>query len=673
MCISRLFAQVGAPDLRCLEVMNSTDVKLTWIPPADPGNQFTSYEVYFRPNATQSFALLTSNLNSITTTTFIHTASTATIQAAFYFMVTKYGAGGTSSSVHSDTLKTIFLTANANLTNETEDITFNKIHLPKLPSTSTTFTLNKEYPAGTWNTLAITGNTLYPDTLNICKSNLSWQAFLKDGSGCFSSSNLLSGGPYVNSKKPDEPYVDSISVLPNGNTVLAWQIPIDKDIDKYIIQYKVGNTNQPIDVVPGRSSTSYTYTTPTANASSIGLFVQAQDSCTFHQLNSTVDYELRTMFLHTSYNSCAFQTTLNWNPYVWSGVRGVPVETTGKYRIYYSVNGSAFSLVGETTDTLFVHSEVAPAKNVCYFVRVVNAKNTITASSNRTCFFSDQVEAAHYIYLKTATVLDKSTIEVRVYLDNARNSKGMNIQRSENGTDFSTIGFIPFTGESHYFLTDSKAQPLSKSYFYRAMIIDSCGNTRDASNVAKTILLKVHEDEQQLFTKQLSWNEYLGFGGGVSGYNIYRIINDNMNTALIGSTDALTTTYTDNLEGAASQGANINYLVQAVEGIGNPYGIFERSSSNPVPVYMEGNIYVPNAFAPEGTNKTWLPITHFIEKTDYHVSVYNRWGKKVFETTDDTKAWDGNSCIADVYVYLIDYKNARGEYMQVKGNVLLLR
>jgi gliding motility-associated-like protein len=150
-------------------------------------------------------------------------------------------------------------------------------------------------------------------------------------------------------------------------------------------------------------------------------------------------------------------------------------------------------------------------------------------------------------------------------------------------------------------------------------------------------------------------------------------VNDDINTALIGSTDALTTSFTDDIEGSAPQGAKIDYMVQAVEGIGNPYGIFERSSSNPVPVYMEGNLYVPNAFAPNGVNNVWLPITYFIDKSDYHVSVFNRWGKKVFESNDDTKGWDGSNCIADVYVYLIDYKNSRGEYLQVKGNVMLLR
>ena len=150
-------------------------------------------------------------------------------------------------------------------------------------------------------------------------------------------------------------------------------------------------------------------------------------------------------------------------------------------------------------------------------------------------------------------------------------------------------------------------------------------------------------------------------------------MNDDLNAALIGSTDALKTSFTDNIENAAAQGAKIEYVVQAVEGIGNPYGILENSNSNPVSVYMEGTVFVPNAFAPTGVNRTWMPITSFIEKTDYHVRVFDRWGKKVFEAADDVSSWNGEDCIAGVYVYLIDYKNARGEYLELKGTVTLMR
>jgi hypothetical protein len=53
--------------------------------------------------------------------------------------------------------------------------------------------------------------------------------------------------------------------------------------------------------------------------------------------------------------------------------------------------------------------------------------------------------------------------------------------------------------------------------------------------------------------------------------------------------------------------------------------------------------------------------------------VFDRWGKKVFETDKDNEGWDGEGFDDGIYVYLINYKNARGEYVELKGTVALLR
>ncbi len=53
-------------------------------------------------------------------------------------------------------------------------------------------------------------------------------------------------------------------------------------------------------------------------------------------------------------------------------------------------------------------------------------------------------------------------------------------------------------------------------------------------------------------------------------------------------------------------------------------------------------------------------MTHFIDKREYGVTVYNRWGREVFNTGSDNEGWDGAGCKPDVYVYIITYKNARG-------------
>ena len=593
-------------------------------------------------------------------TTFTHTGASANLQSIYYFVKIKFGAGGVSSTAGSDTLRSIHV----NVTQSTPAlaITFNNIHQPRLNSSSTTFTIAKEYPLGTWSNLGATANINYADTVSVCSASLNYRISLQDNSGCISLSNIQ-GGVFNDTKAPDQPVIDSISVLPNGNTVLAWRIPKDADIKLYRIYKNISGINTAIDSVNGRNNTLYTYTTTAANFSTVALYIAAIDSC---KKIGSFDIKPVTMFLLAIYNTCNYSTVLSWNAY-----QGMPKGIL-EYRIYYSVNGSAFIRVGATTGTSFVHTNVNPAQNICYFIRVVNKDQTITSSSNRYCFFSTQTQAPNYVYIKSASIIDKNTAEIKMYLDLSKTSTGIDLTRSEDGINYSGIAFLPFNGTSNYAYTDINLNSQTTSYYYRAVVRDSCGNPRTVSTPHKTILLKVQEDKELIFSKHLNWTDYKGFAGNVSGYNIYRVVNDVRGNSPVGTTGAMDTTYTDDIEDEAPNGSKIEYVVEAVEGISNPYGFLEKSLSNKEQVYMEGRVFIPTAFAPKGLNKIWLPVTHFVDKTDYSLRIFNRWGAKLFETTDDKQGWDGKDANDDVYVYLISYKNARGEYIQLKGTFIML-
>jgi hypothetical protein len=666
-CISRLFSQINAPDLRCLEVLPNGEIKLTWIPPNDPGNQFSHYEVYFATSKQGPYSLLNLTLTALPQTSVIHVTTTGTIQPAFYFMRTRFGATGSSGS--SDTLRTIFLNI---FPSDVLKLSYNYLHEPKLPTTSATFAIDKEFPLGIWNNLANTSAIEYHDTITSCKfQKINYQVTLADASGCFSRSNIQ-GGDYKDDKKPSGVFVDSISVLPNGNTILSWAVPSDIDIRDYEIQHRVNSANTPIDTVYGRNSTFYLFNTQSANSNTVGLFVRALDSCDNGSI--FVDYNISTISLTVSYIPCAYQTIMTWNEYQWPKYNNQVVNELLEYRIYYSVNGSAFVKVGATKDRSFTHNNVNPNANVTYFVRAVNVGGTKTSSSNRKTIYTFEVEAPNFVYIKTASILNNNSAVIKLLLDTSEVSNGIDVYRAKDTSgDFQFVGFIPYNGQPHYEIIDDKIESNKFSYSYKAKVKDSCGNPRTVSNTAKTILLKVSEDAYDIFTRHLSWTQYDGFSGGVSGYNILRVMNDNINPAPVGTTGPEGTSFTDNLEIDAPNGAKIEYIVQAVEGVSNVYGLLEESNSNPAPVYIEGRLYVPNTFVPSGKNNTWRPITHFIDKADYRVTVFNRWGNVVFDTTDDKKEWDGANCIPGVYVYLIKYKVARGEYKELKGTVQLLR
>ncbi len=98
------------------------------------------------------------------------------------------------------------------------------------------------------------------------------------------------------------------------------------------------------------------------------------------------------------------------------------------------------------------------------------------------------------------------------------------------------------------------------------------------------------------------------------------------------------------------------------------------------PCGMNSSLGAPNAFSPnnDGHNDLFLiPETDFCFEV-YSLSVYNRWGEKVFQTSVPNTAWDGTfmgkKLDPDVYMYYI-YKTYAANNMAVinKGNVSLIR
>ena len=84
------------------------------------------------------------------------------------------------------------------------------------------------------------------------------------------------------------------------------------------------------------------------------------------------------------------------------------------------------------------------------------------------------------------------------------------------------------------------------------------------------------------------------------------------------------------------------------------------SGSRLVQDFCPNQLYVPNAFTPNGNgmNENFLSYGENIQS--FHMYVFDRWGELLFESTDISQGWDGtymgNMCQQGVYVWMIDYK-----------------
>jgi gliding motility-associated-like protein len=90
------------------------------------------------------------------------------------------------------------------------------------------------------------------------------------------------------------------------------------------------------------------------------------------------------------------------------------------------------------------------------------------------------------------------------------------------------------------------------------------------------------------------------------------------------------------------------------------------TTSLPVRIYMPYSMYVPNAFTPngDGVNDKFAPEGEgFLY---YDLSIFDRWGNKIYYTTDIKQGWDGkanggdivrmNSCVYVINIVALDKK-----------------
>jgi len=97
-----------------------------------------------------------------------------------------------------------------------------------------------------------------------------------------------------------------------------------------------------------------------------------------------------------------------------------------------------------------------------------------------------------------------------------------------------------------------------------------------------------------------------------------------------------------------------------------------------IKVYARADIYVPNAFTPngDGHNDIVRAIPVGIKAFSYFV-IFDRWGRQVFHTTNPGTGWDGvvngTALQAGNFVWMAAGEDYEGHTIQRKGTLLLVR
>jgi gliding motility-associated-like protein len=107
----------------------------------------------------------------------------------------------------------------------------------------------------------------------------------------------------------------------------------------------------------------------------------------------------------------------------------------------------------------------------------------------------------------------------------------------------------------------------------------------------------------------------------------------------------------------------------------------EDSISSEVIIKGDFALFAPSAFTPngDGINETFFPKGFGIDKDNFKLYIYNRWGDVIYETNNIDIPWDGRVNSGEeiaqigVYVWMVVTYDIDGNEHQFIGKVTLLR
>ncbi len=100
-----------------------------------------------------------------------------------------------------------------------------------------------------------------------------------------------------------------------------------------------------------------------------------------------------------------------------------------------------------------------------------------------------------------------------------------------------------------------------------------------------------------------------------------------------------------------------------------------------IDVVPEIRYFLPNAFTPnfDAKNEEFRGVGILEGIKDFQMRIWNRWGEQVFETNDPNEGWngkrqnEGGMSSDGVYLYLVKFRGPRGNALEYKGFVTLIK
>lgn len=652
-----LKAQNDPPKFHCITVNPDGSAMLRWTAPTSTTG-FQRYLIYFNPASTGTFVLI-DQIDNALISTYTHVDADANNGPRRYYFVAEYE---TVTSISSDTLSSMWLQVD-NTNQAMAGLYWNAPRTPLHNGSSDTYEIWRELPEGVWSFRGLTTTTSFQDPVVVCNDSVNYRIILPNDNACQSMSSAT-GARFSDIVYPDKPQLDSVSTSPDGHVHLGWSASLATDTWGYIIYRFEQNTWQEVSWIYDRNTTYYLDDAVDACSTSPEYAIAAFDSCMNKSPGTFLKPQRPILMNQVVYNSCDLTNQLSWSSY-----ENASPALEG-YNIYASSNGSAFAWIDcvDATSLTFLHSNLSPGTTYTYKIEAFFGAGT--SNSCEVSVFASEYAKPVFLSLMNVSVLEGGGVELLVDADVAATISSLIAKRSVvlPQEPFTLTTYTPVT-ETPVLVTDAAASTSDSAFYYSLSLTDSCGENMLETATHRTMLLKGNNASEQQNT--LEWNAYEGWD--VLEYRIYRKLTGQDVPELIGTNLPGNLNFIDQIGGVSAGDGVFMYVVEAVEKTANPPDEALLSRSNVISLTVESGLFMPNAFRPGGLNSTFGPVFRFAGFRDYRLSVFNRWGKLIFETTDVTNGWDGRYggelAPAGAYVYLLQYLNQYGETVSKRGTV----
>ena len=344
-----------------------------------------------------------------------------------------------------------------------------------------------------------------------------------------------------------------------------------------------------------------------------------------------------------------------------------------------NANNHEYSVIGSPNSTFSwdvvgsneVRGNGTSAISVDWDVTLSSGSITVIETSDKGCLGDTQ---------RLAIVIDRLAIDMRYIsvgtpdnqmivdwkLEVPADVTDFTIQRKPsgaNGSEWQSVNTV--SGTTFNFVETGINTDIS-AYDYRVVAVNKCG-TLITSETHTSILLTGVQDED--FNSVLEFTDYGGWQNGVSIYDLW--LEDNIRNLAIERSGV-------NPRSSLVVSHNPDqyrkcFRVKAEEQDGEN----TSSWSNEICFFFSPTIYVPNAFTPNGDNLNDGFGVKGIAINEFDIQIYNRWGEKIFQSSDINEKWypvyRGDDIPMGTYVYLITFTDYENKAFKKTGTINLIR